>query len=116
MKPRFARIHLAAFAFAFALACAPASARAQQAGCDSARPCDEAQIGDYSPPEVAMVRPADPNEARGKPAPLPLFGLEEKIRVKPGSGLWLAGEPITGGNVFLNGARSKVTLDLKVGF
>jgi hypothetical protein len=108
-----------AFAFAFAAllaSLAAPAARAQQAGCDSARPCDEAQIGDFVAPDAVAPKPADPWEARGKPAPLPLFGLEQKIRVKPGSGLWVAGEPITGGNVFLNGSRSRVSLDLKVGF
>jgi hypothetical protein len=91
-------------------------AQAQQAGCDSALSCDEAQLGAYAPPDVVAPKPVDPEEARGKAPPLPLFGLERKIRVKPGSGLWVAGEPITGGNVFLNGSRSKVSLDFKIGF
>jgi len=105
-----------AFAFAALAVLAAPAARAQQAGCDSARPCDEAQIGDFVAPDAVAPKPVDPWEARGKPAPLPLFGLEQKIRVKPGAGLWVAGEPITGGNVFLNGSRSRLSLDLKVGF
>ena len=84
-------------------------------GCDPTRSCDEAQLGAYVQPDFVMPKSVDPNAARGRPSPIPLFGLEGIVRVKPGSGLWM-GEPFSGGNLFLNGNRKKATLGLKMGF
>ncbi len=84
-------------------------------GCDPRRPCDEAQLGAYVEPDFVMPKAPDVDSARGKPAPIPLFGLEAIVRVKPGVGLWM-GEPFSGGNLFLNGNHKKATLGLKMGF
>ena len=86
-----------------------------QEGCDPKLTCDEAQLGAYAAPDFIMPKTVDPDSARGKRPPIPLFGLEDMVRVKPGSGLWL-GEPVAGGNLFLNGTRNKATLGLKMGF
>lgn len=77
-----------------------------QEGCDPKLTCDEAQLGAYAAPDFIMPKTVDPDAARGKRPPIPLFGLEDMVRVKPGSGLWL-GEPVAGGNLFLNGTRNK---------
>lgn len=98
----------------FLLSAVPGAAFAQ-AGCDPRLTCDEAQLGAYVEPDFVMPKAVDPNAARGKRPPIPLFGLENMVRVKPGSGLWL-GEPVAGGNLFLNGNRKKATLGLKMGF
>jgi hypothetical protein len=78
----------------------------------TARARDEAQVGDYVPPFFEPRSEPGVDELRGKPLPVPGLG---GIRHKPGSGVWL-GEAPAGGNVFLNGSRSKVSIDLKLGF
>lgn len=97
------------------LLAAASGASFAQEGCDSSLSCDEKQLGAHVEPEFIMPKAADPDAARGKPVPIPLFGFEDMVRVKPGSGLWL-GEPVAGGNLFLNGNRNKATIGLKVGF
>lgn len=104
-----------AFCFSlFVLSVLPGAAFAQE-GCDSKLTCDEAQLGAHVEPDFIMPKAVDPEAARGKRPPIPLFGLEDMVRVKPGSGVWL-GEPLAGGNLFLNGNRNKATIGLKMGF
>ncbi len=104
-----------ALCFSIVILSAISGAALAQAGCDSKVSCDEAQLGGYVAPDFVVPKAADPDAARGKAAPIPLFGFENMVRVKPGSGLWL-GEPVTGANLFLNGNRSKATFGLKMGF
>jgi len=114
--PRFGfRIIMRALACSLVLLSALLDPALAEEGCDPRRPCDEAQLGAYVEPDFVMPKTEDPNVARGRPAPIPLFGLEGIVRVKPGSGLWV-GEAFSGGNLFLNGNRKKATLGLKLGF
>lgn len=88
---------------------------AAEAGGAASTSADERQIGDYVAPTWDTPAPTDDDdaEARGKPLPLPGFG--DLVRHKPGAGVWLA-EPIEGGHLYLNGKRSRMSVDLKLGF
>ncbi|MDB5571038.1 MAG: hypothetical protein JWN93_2221 [Hyphomicrobiales bacterium] len=123
--PMLARLILLALPLALAAVPAPARAEAEgpaavdpltQARLEAeARVRDEAQLGDYVPPP--FERRAEPtlDEVRGKPVRVPVPGLDGVVRHKPGAGVWVGETPV-GGDVFVKGGRSKVSVDWKLGF
>ncbi len=122
-----ARLLLACLAGLASALAVPAGARAEAEGPaavdaitqarneNDARIRDEAQVGDYVAPAFEPRPRQSVDEVRGNLVPIPVPGLNNTLRHKPGAGVWL-GEAPAGANVFLNGARSKVSVDLKLGF
>ncbi|HEY8579616.1 MAG TPA: hypothetical protein VIL72_06995 [Beijerinckiaceae bacterium] len=98
-----------------ALLGAPAGAWAQvQTGCAADATCDEAQVGDHVEPDFSTPPKRPLEETRGKPLPVPAPWLGG-VRYKSGAGVWLA-EPAPDTNLYLNGKRNKLSIDMKLGF
>ncbi|MBX9759315.1 MAG: hypothetical protein K2Y29_11115 [Beijerinckiaceae bacterium] len=75
--------------------------------------CDEQQIGPYVAPDIEAPNLENRFDPRGKPVPVP--GLPGVVRHRPGAGVWL-GEAPGSANLFLNPARDRVTVDMKLDF
>jgi len=101
---------------AVALGCALAAhspARATET-CAGERLCDEQQIGPYVAPPIALPDGERP-DPRGRPVPMPVPGLDEAIRHRPGAGVWMAPAP-GNSNLFLRPGRDRVTIDMRLDF
>jgi hypothetical protein len=96
------------------LASAPACAQlAQEPACESCRPEDEQQVGDYVPPAIPEPRPVTSLDPRGNALSLPVTGAPTLYH-RPGAGVWLGG--IGANNVYVDHSRSQSLLRLKRDF
>jgi hypothetical protein len=96
------------------LIASPATAQIAS-GCASEATCDETQVGDHAPPEFTPAPQPSLDKTRGKPLPSFVPGVGGMVRYKPGAGVWLA-EPAPSTNLYLNGKRDKLSIDMKLGF
>lgn len=93
----------------------PAAGVAALEGCAREVSCDEAQIGPYVAPDIPLPEPKTIADPRGKPVRLPIPLLDGVVRHKPGAGVWL-GEPVAGANLYLKGARDRVSVGARSSF
>ena len=90
-----------------------ASAMAQ-AECESCRPEDEVQAGDYQPPAIPLPNKVLADDPRGRQIDLPIAGVPE-IHHRAGAGVWL-GEAGQGNNLFVDGNQKKASVGLRRDF
>ena len=82
--------------------------------CETCRPEDEVQAGDYLPPAIPLPNRVDVADPRGRQIDLPVPGAPE-IHHRAGAGVWV-GEAGQGNNLFIDANQKKASVGLRRDF